>query len=138
MNTRNYYTRQKASLNDTEIKQLIYEYEDEKMNISQIADIHKMTPCNIARKLKILGIIPIDSAARGYSEYKNSDLYKEISGSSKNPRVESAIKMNFVNTLKEPAINNILKSSNDIDKEIATHLAKNTANFVNTTLFSKK
>lgn len=100
MNNRNYYTRQKMVLDDTEIKQLLHEYEYEKMNVSQIADIHKVTPGSIAYKLKKLGIIPIQSEARGYSEYQNSDLYKEIVGNTNKSKVERPNKKTLINTEK--------------------------------------
>lgn len=48
------------------------------MTISQIADIHHRTPGTISYKLKSLGLINHNVESRGYLEYKNSNLYKEI------------------------------------------------------------
>jgi hypothetical protein len=66
------------------------------MTISQIADIHYRTPGSISYKLKSLGIIPHNTHSRGYLEYKNSNLYKEIvetSDAEKKARKEAKLKV---------------------------------------------
>jgi len=78
MNTREYYDRQKEPWGLGEIQDIRTEYETNEMTISQIADIHKRTPGSISYKLKNLGYITHITLSRGYIEYKNSDLYKEI------------------------------------------------------------
>jgi hypothetical protein len=78
MNKLEYYTRQKDSWADSELQNLKKEYEISEMTISEIADIHKRTPGSIGYKLKALNIINSNRDARGYDEYRNSELYNEI------------------------------------------------------------
>jgi ribonuclease HI len=78
-----YYTRQKTSWKHDEVQQISNEYESLQKNISEIADIHKRTPGSISYKLKSMGIINDNKLSRGYEEYRNSELYAEIVGSSK-------------------------------------------------------
>lgn len=78
MNPLEYYNRQKEAWFGKEEEELKTEYEVDEMTISQIADIHKRTPGSISYKLKSMGIIQHIVFARGYMNYKNSELYKEI------------------------------------------------------------
>ena len=78
MNTIEYYDRQKEKWDDAETEQIRYKYESDEMTISQIADIHHRTPGSISYKLKTIGVIDNTSNARGYDDYKNSNLYKSI------------------------------------------------------------
>jgi hypothetical protein len=78
MNEREYYNRQNDDWTEKEIQDIRTEYETNEMTISQIADIHRRTPGSISYKLKTLGLITNNTQARGYLEYKNSNLYKEI------------------------------------------------------------
>ena len=80
MNPLEYYNRQKVSWEESELQQLRTEYVTNEMTISQMGDIHRRTPGSISYALKRLDIITNNVIARGYSEYKNSDLYKEIVG----------------------------------------------------------
>lgn len=99
MNNLEYYDQQKSSWTEDEIKDIRSEYEKEKMGIMQMADIHRRTPGSIAYKLKTLGIISQHTAARGYGEYKTSDLYKEIVENNKKTKTaekESGSKMGSI------------------------------------------
>lgn len=78
MNKLEYYNRQKEDWNATEIDEIRNQYESMGMTISEIADIHRRTPGSISYKLKNIGLITHNTHARGYLDYKNSDLYKEI------------------------------------------------------------
>jgi len=78
MNKLEYYSRQKTEWDENELQQMRAEYETKEMNISEIADIHRRTPGSISYKLKGLNLIPHYTLSRGYSDYKNSVLYKEI------------------------------------------------------------
>ena len=78
MNKPEYYIRQKDPWDETEVRQIRTEYLHDKMTISQIADIHQRTPGSISYKLKGLGFITEANTARGYSEYKSSELYRAI------------------------------------------------------------
>ena len=84
MNTLVYYNRQKDIWGHRELDDIRNEYEGKGMTISQIADIHRRTPGSISYKLKFLGILKYNTDARGYLEYKNSKLYKEIIENSMN------------------------------------------------------
>jgi hypothetical protein len=86
MNPLEYYNRQKEDWAQEELTQLIQEYGTDEMTISQIADIHRRTPGSISYRLNNLGIIVHSALARGYAEYKSSDLYKEIVENGKESR----------------------------------------------------
>ncbi len=92
MNGLEYYNRQKEDWSDKEIQDLRMEYERKEMPITQIADIHRRTPGSISYKLKNIGIITHNTLSRGYLDYKNSDLYKEIVESNKRNDAEKAVK----------------------------------------------
>lgn len=77
-----YYTRKSEAWDDDELEDLQDEYEDG-LTVTEIADKHKRTPGVIAYKLKSLGVIKTVPAARGYKDYKKSDLYAEIVENSK-------------------------------------------------------
>lgn len=77
MNTFDYYDRKEEwSIEETE--QLRMEYIDKALTIMQIAYIHKRTPGYISSKLRKMKIISVSNQARGYFEYRNSELYKEV------------------------------------------------------------
>ena len=78
VNTFEYYDRRKDEWTISEIEQLRMEYMDKHLNILQIADIHKRTPGYISSKLKKMKIISSSNQARGYFDYINSELYKEV------------------------------------------------------------
>ena len=73
-----YYTNSGQSWSDQEEEQLKKEYNEQKLDINEIGKIHKRTPGGIGSRLCILGIIEHRLSARGYTEYKNSNLYREI------------------------------------------------------------
>ena len=78
MNSLEYYNRQKEDWSDKELQDIRTEYEINEMTVSQIADIHHRTPGSISYKLKGLGLITHNALSRGYLDYKNSSLYKQI------------------------------------------------------------
>jgi hypothetical protein len=92
MNKLEYYNRQKELWDDKEIQDVRMEYETNEMTISQIADIHRRTPGSISYKLKGLGIVIHNTLTRGYLEYRNSNLYKEILEVSKRSDAEKKVK----------------------------------------------
>ena len=92
MNGLEYYNRQKEDWSDKELQNIRTEYETQEMTISQIADIHHRTPGSISYKLKNLGIITHNTLSRGYLDYKNSNLYKQIVERGKSSDSEKKIK----------------------------------------------
>ena len=78
MNKLEYYSCQKDPWGEEELKQLTEEYQANDMNIREIADIHRRTPGSISYKLKNLGLIEHNTLSRGYTEYRTSELSKEI------------------------------------------------------------
>ena len=78
MNRLEYYNRQKEDWSEKELQDIRTEYETKEMTISQIADLHNRTPGSISYKLKKIGLITHNTLSRGYLDYKNSDLYKQI------------------------------------------------------------
>ena len=106
MNPLSFYDRQKEGWNEQEIIQLKNEYVEQQKNISEIADIHKRTPGSIGCRLKLLGILNHHTEAKGYIEYKNSRLYKEIVSTNNVKRsTERSIKKETKKSLKESKIN---------------------------------
>jgi hypothetical protein len=73
-----YYTNSGQPWYDSEEDQLKKEYNEDNLDINEIGKIHKRTPGGISARLRLLGIIDKSISSRGYSEYINSDLYKEI------------------------------------------------------------
>lgn len=72
-----YYTRQKEEWLKYEVDILQKEY-GEGLSIMELGILHKRTPGSISYKLKNMGIINHNTLARGYKNYKNSILYKDI------------------------------------------------------------
>jgi len=120
MNGLEYYNRQKDYYSDKELQDIRTEYETNEMTISQIADIHHRTPGSISYKLKNLGLITHNTLSRGYLEYKNSNLYKQIVEKGKSSDAEK--KVNKEVTLKaktedlqvRTSIREILEMRNEI------------------------
>lgn len=61
-----------------EDKQLIDEYTKKKYSLLEICRIHKRMPGGILSRLQKFNLIEIKNQARGYQEYLESDLYKEV------------------------------------------------------------
>lgn len=122
MNTVEYYKRQKEFWGDNELQEIRTEYQDKEMTISQIADIHHRTPGSISYKLKSLGIIDHNTQARGYDEYKNSNLYKEIVGKGRISDSERRIKTNsrYETITVPPQINIPFKQLVDLRSDVET------------------
>ena len=78
MNTLAYYTRSSIKWSEEECEQLRKEYMTDNLDILEIGNIHRRTPGCIAHKLKAMEIITYAPYAKGYVEYKASELYKEI------------------------------------------------------------
>jgi hypothetical protein len=122
MNTVEYYDRQKEFWGDNEVQEIRTEYQAKEMNISQIADIHHRTPGSISYKLKSLGIIDHNTQARGYDEYKNSNLYKEIVGKGRISDSERKIKRlsRYETITVPPQINIPFKQLVDLRSDVET------------------
>ena len=119
MNSLEYYNRQKNTWEENEIEEIKKQYEIEEMTISQIGDIHRRTPGSISYKLNKLGIISHNTLARGYNEYKNSNLYKEILIKSKREKKEAKNKLERnIETSSSSDISNMSNDSIDSNNEI--------------------
>jgi len=62
----------------TEDAQLNKLYNEDMLNVIEISKIHNRAPGGIISRLNKQGYIEDRKQARGYVEYTNSDLYKEI------------------------------------------------------------
>lgn len=74
-----------------EDKQLIQEYTVDNLPLMEISKIHKRLPGGIVSRLRKLNLVAIRSQTRGYLEYQQSELYKEIcrnNGGSKRSRMK--------------------------------------------------
>jgi len=91
MNKLAYYNRQNEPWNDKEVEDIKIEYETKRMTISEIADIHRRTPSSIGYKVKSIGLIERYNLSRGYMDYKNSKLYKEIVSNIINKNIQSKL-----------------------------------------------
>ena len=125
MNSLEYYNRQKEVWNENELCDIRNEYDVKEMTISQIADIHRRTPGSISYKLKSLGLITQNTASRGYLEYRNSNLYKEILEMSKKADMEREAKKKAKLKEKEKEMGSILVKTSfnemlEIKKDIET------------------
>lgn len=120
MNKLDYYNRQKEVWDEKELCDIKNEYETSELTISQIADIHRRTPGSISYKLKNLGIITHNTLSRGYLEYKNSSLYKEIVETSKATDADKKVKKEAKLRLKtEMPIINPTNDISELRKEVA-------------------
>ena len=88
MNRLEFYDRQNEDWTNEELQEIKDEY-NKKMNVSEIADLHHRTPGSISFKLKKLGVIDNHMEARGYHEYQDSELYKEIVSKGKKKQVKA-------------------------------------------------
>lgn len=73
-------------------EKLVELYNNENKNIQEIGDIFVRTPGSIAAKLTQLKIVSAKQYARGYNEYLNSGLYKEVCSFYKTQKKEKALK----------------------------------------------
>jgi hypothetical protein len=71
--------------------QLLRLYNDEKLDIIDIAKQHRRLPRAIAVRLVSNGIITNEFEAKGYSIYKNSDYYKETMEQKKTVKKEKPV-----------------------------------------------
>lgn len=83
MNKLEYYDRMKEPWDEVELDNLKEEYNIRGLTINEIGDIHRRTPGSISYRLKNLGLITHFTLSRGYLDYTNSDLYKEIMDANK-------------------------------------------------------
>jgi hypothetical protein len=124
MNTLDYYDRQKAEWGSKEVDELREEYDTKTLNIHDIADIHKRTPGSIAYKLKSMGIIMNASAARGYSEYKSGELYKEVVKNGKSHDKPLGMKHKSTIVISSSAeINELREEINSLKSDVAKILS---------------
>ena len=121
MNKLDYYNRQKEVWDEKELCDIKNEYEIRELTISEIADIHRRTPGSISFKLKNLGIITHNTLSRGYLEYKNSSLYKEIveTGKATNAEKEAKLKLKTETTIMNSA-NVIVELRKDVKELLHT------------------
>jgi ribonuclease HI len=61
-----------------EESQLIKEYTIDKLTLMELSKLHKRMPGGIRSRLKKLELVPMKHMARGYSEYQQSDLFKDM------------------------------------------------------------
>ena len=114
MNELGYYSRQAESWSESEVQQLRSQYLYDKMTVSQISDICRRTPGSVAYKLKNLGFIDDIMTARGYGEYRTSDLYKEIIAKGSGLDTQKKTKADPKNEVKiKLQIENSTASNND-------------------------
>lgn len=121
-----YYTNSGKPWFDKEEEQIKKEYNENNLDINEIGKIHKRTPGGIGSRLCILGVIEHRVSARGYSEYKTSDLYKEIceKGPYKKKELkEKKIKTNITESnvlisIKQSDYDNLIEEIYDVKDEL--------------------
>jgi len=119
MNEPEYYNRQKAVWDENELKDIMDEYENKKMNISEIADTHFRTPGSIAYKLKNMKLITHNTLARGYQEYKESKLYKTIVARGKLEDAQKKLKyVEAMRNVSDETPLSVLKEIRDLLKKL--------------------
>lgn len=86
-------------------------YVDENKNIIEIGDSLSITPGTVASKLVKLKLIEEKQQALGYSEYKDSELYKQICTQNQGPpKKENKLLGEKAKQLKDKIHNKILNS----------------------------
>jgi hypothetical protein len=91
---RSFYNRSKEPWDEEEIEQVKREYDNDMLSIIEIGNIHNRTPGTISFQLKKQNILSKTTDARGYIDYRNSDLYAEIvSGNPNNDKKEKKVKI---------------------------------------------
>jgi len=126
-----YYTNSGQLWSSQEEKQIKKEYNEDNLDINEIGKIHKRTPGGIGSRLCILGVIEHRVSARGYSEYKNSDLYKEICEKGpykrkkpKEKKIKTSItESNVLISIKQSDYDNLIEEIYDVKDEL--HEIKN-------------
>ena len=96
MNSLTYYTRKNKPWAESEDNEIKERYDFKEMTINEIADLHYRTPGSISYRLKYLGLVNDTRTARGYEEYKNSKLYKEIAETFMKPKKSEKEKSQIV------------------------------------------
>jgi hypothetical protein len=108
-----------------EDEQLNKLYNQEFNDINKISNIIIRTPGSIISRLCKHNYIPNRQSARGYNEYKNSDLYKSIvaSGEGRKPKPNTSSNKNDNISINISGINNCeyLELKNDV-KEIKNEI----------------
>ena len=118
MNPLSYYNRSKMPWTEDESTQVRKEYETDLLTIIQMADIHKRTPGCISYALQwYLKLIKHNTHARGYAEYKTSQLYQEVCLSCKKEDKEKEKRKEEQLKAKEGQKENA-KKANEIVKEL--------------------
>ncbi len=88
MESIDYYTNSKTSWLSTDDEELIKKY-NEDYDIIQLGRLFKKTPGQVAYRLQKLKVISSTMCAKGYNDYKESDLYKSIANDFKIKRQAS-------------------------------------------------
>lgn len=87
-------------------------YVNEGHDILDIGRTHKRTPGGIAYRLRKLDIIKTNCDARGYEEYRESDLFREVLSNSSRPKKRDAILL-----LNESDINDLSRCGRPWSRE---------------------
>jgi len=99
-----------------ETADLIKEYNENKLSLLEICRLHKRSPSGIISRLRKYNISNSTKDIRGYSEFKVSDLNKEILSKNTNPTyVKGEVNLVNGNILKREPVNT--QSEVDIIKE---------------------
>ena len=100
---------------DTQLNKL---YNEDMLDIMEISTIHNRAPGGIISRLFKHNYIVNRQSARGYKNYKNSNLYKEIVSNNKDKRktkIENKLENKLEKKLNLKQIDNILISINKSD-----------------------
>lgn len=126
-----FYDRSKEPWDEEEIEQIKLEYNIKQLSIIEIGNIHKRTPGTIAFRLKKHNILAKNTDARGYIDYRNSDLYAQIVSENQTNAKKKVVKNTNDDENKQPKLskkqiqNEILNELQEIKKcikHIMTHL----------------
>lgn len=125
--SRSFYDRSKEPWREEEIEQMNVK----ELSIIEIGNIHKRTPGTITFQLKKQNILVKNTDARGYIDYRNSDLYAQIvSENTKNAKKTKIVKNTDNDEHEQPKLskkqiqNEILKELQEMNiciKQIMTH-----------------
>jgi len=125
MENSNEYSRAGQPWEMNEDSQLVKNYNINNLDIMTISKIHKRMPGGIISRLKHHNIINIRTSARGYLDYKNSDLYKEICKNKQEQKKEQKGKKIQDISIKNNDESHIIQIKKDVKEinEIQTEIA---------------
>lgn len=99
----NEYTNIGNPWTSQETIQLRKEYSEDQLSLLEISKIHKRLPMGIMSRLRQMNLVENQRTVRGYTEYKLSNIYKDVQKEKKDKVLEDKKReTNIVNVIDKP------------------------------------